>query len=304
MKLNAEGIKELREYILELLETVPEGERIKLDTKLLDDLIFFKGKNQQGEVIKVPVWTGPFLRKLDLSKLSFKNVFFGIGDEIFNFTGKNMKVMMDAETDKRFKKIKYFNVVDYVPPMPGNSVVEHMENMIDFSYTNIKINFNEIYGNAIEHTNFSGIDLSASNAFAILWAYKCDFSNTNVNFDFSLNDIDLGLNCCDLSFNNFEGQNIEAKLFVNNPEICYTNGFNNCVWWGTGINVINLEKDSSKELASLIKNDSLNGCYVNGVYIKCIEERKAIASQKHNEYIKYQTSIKAKVGDQIRKLKK
>ena len=304
MKLNAEGIKQLREYVLELLETVPEGERIKLDTKLLDDLIFFKGKNKLGEVIKVPVWTGPFLRKLDLSKLSFKNVFFGIGDEIFNFTGKNMKAMMDAEPDNRLKKIKYSNVVDYVPPMPGNSVAEHMENMIDFSYTNIKIDFNEIYGNAIEHTNFSGVDLSNSNATAIAWAYKCDFSQTNIKFDFSINGIDLGLNHCDLSFNNFEGQTIEAMLFANNPETFCTNGFNNCVWLSTGINVINLEKGSLKELASLIKNNSLNGCYVNSVYIKCIEERKAGAIYRYNKYIKYQTSIKAKVEDQIRKRKK
>lgn len=304
MKLNAKGLEELRKHILKLLENVPEGEMVKLDTKLLDDLIFFKGKNQQGEFIKVPVWTGPFLRKLDLSKLSFKNVFFGIGDEIFNFTGKNMKAMMDAESDKRFKKIKYFNVVDYVPPMPGNSVSEHMENMIDFSYTNIKIDFNEIYGNAIEHTNFSGVDLSNSNATAIAWAYKCDFSQTNIKFDFSINGIDLGLNCCDLSFNNFEGQTIEAFLFANNPEIFYTNGFNNCVWWSTGINVINLEKGSSKALAPLIKNNSLNGCYVNGVYIKCIEERKAVAVQKYNEYIKYQAGILGKVESQIRKRNK
>lgn len=310
MKLNAKGLEELRIHILKMLETVPEGERIKLDKELLDDLIFFKGKNKKGEVIKVPIWTGQFLRKLDLSELSFKNVYFGIGNEIYDHTDESIEKIMDAEPVERFRKY-YSNAgqcFDYVPPVIVNQLKRHMLYIIDFSYTNINVNFKEIYGDAIECTNFSGVDLSKSNASSIKWAYKCNFSNTNLKLDFSINDDELGLNNCDFSFNNFEGQTLDSILLEFDKNQVYSNGVNNCIFWNTGLSIDSLNDESKTTVAKLIKKNNLNGCYVNGVYIKNIEERKAVAAKKYEEYLEYQksilSSIESRVENQTRKRKK
>lgn len=306
MKLNAKGLEDLRIYILKMLEDVPEGKRIKLNNDLLDDLIFFKGKNKKCEVIKVPIWTGTFLRKLDLSELSFKNVFFGIGKEIYEYTNKSIAQIMDDEPVERFRK--YYSdagrVFDYVPPVIVSQLKRHMLYIIDFSYTNIKVNFNEIYGDAIECTNFEGVDLSKSNASSLKWAYRCNFSQTNLKLDFSINNNELGLNDCDFSLNNFEGQTLDAVLLCSNNDECYSNGVNNCIFWNTRLSITSLTDESKPIVAKLIKNDNLNGCYVNGVYIKNKKGREDAANQKYNEYMTYQECIKSKIEEQIRKLKK
>ena len=73
-RLNKESRNKIRKIIIEQLKEVPEGEKIKLDIKLLDDLIFFKYYDKEMEQqIKIPIWTGVFLRKLDLSELSFED---------------------------------------------------------------------------------------------------------------------------------------------------------------------------------------------------------------------------------------
>ena len=73
-RLSKESRNRIRRVIIEQLKEVPEGERIKLDIKLLDNLIFFKYYDKEIDTqIKIPIWTGEFLRKLDLSELSFEN---------------------------------------------------------------------------------------------------------------------------------------------------------------------------------------------------------------------------------------
>ena len=65
--------------IEKLLQFVPEGERISFDSDLLDELMFQKVvvSEEKGLMFKVPVWTGSFLRKLDLNQVSFEDVSFG-----------------------------------------------------------------------------------------------------------------------------------------------------------------------------------------------------------------------------------
>ena len=94
MKLNESAKKELRANIEEQLKQVPDGQRVHLDKELLEDLIFFKGKNKDGRVIKVPVWTGHFLRKIDLSEISFENVFFQTGFDDFGDSIENTALLL------------------------------------------------------------------------------------------------------------------------------------------------------------------------------------------------------------------
>ena len=53
--------------------------------------------DKEGTLIKVPIWTGPFLRKIDLSEVSFDNV-------VFNSLHADFCIaeVMDAEDTSRF----------------------------------------------------------------------------------------------------------------------------------------------------------------------------------------------------------
>ena len=68
-------IIELRKEIESKLKKVNLKERIKIDTEILENLIFkivpIPGENKEGKVI---AWEGKFLSKIDLSELSFDNV--------------------------------------------------------------------------------------------------------------------------------------------------------------------------------------------------------------------------------------
>lgn len=76
-----ETIKELRKKIKKMLKKVPDGERISVkNVKNLEKLIFqeYVIDEQKGIKIKIPVWTGDFLSKLDLSELDFSDVAWGL----------------------------------------------------------------------------------------------------------------------------------------------------------------------------------------------------------------------------------
>ena len=92
MKVSKKNIKLLRLGIQSMLEDVPEGQRIDLeDPELLDQLLFdtyterlnglYKDRFPNGSPdvkIKYPVWSGPFLSKLDLSSVNFEDVMWNI----------------------------------------------------------------------------------------------------------------------------------------------------------------------------------------------------------------------------------
>ena len=63
----------LRKFIEKSLKEVPEGEKIYIARDVLEDLIFEQDPNSIPGV-KVPVWTGEFLSKIDLREISFANV--------------------------------------------------------------------------------------------------------------------------------------------------------------------------------------------------------------------------------------
>ena len=72
MQLNETAKNELRKLIEEKVAQIPDGERIHLDKDLLDSLLFYKLYLQKSkETIKIPIWSGDFLSKIDLSEISF-----------------------------------------------------------------------------------------------------------------------------------------------------------------------------------------------------------------------------------------
>lgn len=139
MRLNEKGKQEVRQLLESLLESIPDpqndNQRVKLDKDLLDDLIFFKIQYQGEKLSKFPIWTGPFLRKLDLSELSFNDVVW--------------------DRQWLINDICYLGRAHQLP----EDLVKQ-DKTIDFSYTNAKIEFSKDDYNPIANCNFEGIDLS------------------------------------------------------------------------------------------------------------------------------------------------
>ena len=134
-RLTEEEKDEIRKVVEELLKDVPNGKRIKLNKNILKVLIFYKARVKAPEddyfdYYYFPIWTGPFLRKLDLSEICFD--FYHMDKESYIQKLSKCGVCVDYLRSKNF--------------------------VTDLSYTNVNINF---WGkNIISNCNFEGVDLS------------------------------------------------------------------------------------------------------------------------------------------------
>jgi len=165
MELNKKDKFELREYIKEKLELIPDGSpRIDdLPKEELESFIFHTlvdvDENGNVTTYKYPICTGSFLRKLDLSKISFDNVYF------------DQDLLIDILAD--------FTMLDY-------RVLEENDYPIDFSYTNAPISTifkrKDNHVLRISNCNFEGVDLSN------VTLYLTDFGLNTNGFSISLNN--------------------------------------------------------------------------------------------------------------------
>lgn len=155
MKLNKQGRDELRAKVKELLESVPEGQRIHLEKDIVEALLFdsFKCEREKGKIFgKLIVWSGPFLSKLDLSEVSFDDVVWD-GPSASGWYTENDKV-----------------------------------ESIDLSNTNARIDFSKSFyakgkfeRNWIQDCNFANVDLSNNLLDGAYSINNCNFSNTGLN---------------------------------------------------------------------------------------------------------------------------
>ena len=166
MKLNKQGKDELRAKIVEQLQNVPEGQRVHLDKALLEELIFEKyyilessAENAKSNMAKVIVWSGDFLKKIDLSEVSFDSV-------IWNTEGA-------YPTDKGFLDDESFDKVN----LSGTNV------RIDFSKSFDALYPVDYYGNDVpvgtkhcvkmSNVNLANVDLSSSNFDYVGYIENC-----------------------------------------------------------------------------------------------------------------------------------
>ena len=301
MKLNKEGKNELREKIAELLQRVPEGEKIRLEKQLLEELLFDEivCNKETGEKVKLPIWSGEFLSKIDLSDVSFKNVAWSLlieeerdtcFDEIF-----------DEETWHKFN-------VDRIYSLKDNAKV-------NYSNTNAKIDFSESWESRhgsfdIICCDFSGVDLSNNDMSKVGSIYNSDLSNTKILLTPEI----LG----DLKRErfgevNFSGVDL-SKFTFNLQDL--VSGFGRCIFddrcdlSNTGLKLevqpddmdTIYKKDSFKKM---LANEYLNGCYVNGIKILSLEEKKSLAEVRKSEYEQMKSDILDSVNSSIEaKIKK
>ncbi len=235
LPLSEEAKDAIRKLIIEKTEELPDGMRLRIDIKLLDELIFCKSSDDKG-LIKTPIWTGSFLKKIELKNVSFDNVIFGILD------------------DKE-------NIIE------NDSIYD-----IDFSDTDIKVDFSKCRAaGLLSSCNFKGVDLSNSCSEIIRMAKNCNFSETNIKLNLNQNDKICFIKC-NFSNNDMEGLEINSNnlSLSDNKLILFRNN-----WVNTKV-VFKSTALFDKELQYGLETGFFHGCYYDFMDVKeLIDNRKA-----------------------------
>ena len=101
MELNEKSKNELRSKVYQALQDLPYGTRAHIDKDILESLLFKKivYNRDTGETLKLPVWSGDFLRKIDLSEVDFEDVSWSlVVEEGYDFPEEAYEEYMDEKT--------------------------------------------------------------------------------------------------------------------------------------------------------------------------------------------------------------
>lgn len=307
MVLNKTSKEEIRKIIEMELADYNGEEKIHLDKDLLESLMFKDITtiidNTEQKMRRI-VWSGQFLRKIDLSEVSFDNVHWNYENHDAN--------------------------CKYIVDLSGTNAT------IDFSKS-----FDNIYsqksGVVINSCNLSETDLL--NGEVITKIYNSDLSNSSLNlgtgergnlriFNSNLNGVNLSnLTVPMETFLDYESW-VYIRAGFQVRSVCLKN---------TGLNIrydinipsgilteykkiinpkrkfVEVSHDLEKYckecrqgyiLGQLIKEGLLEGCYVNGILIKSKLQRLDIKSKALIEYEQIQQDIIDKVRSQIRQYRK
>lgn len=285
----------LRSEIIEKLKNVPEGQRIKVEKTVLENLLFETVAIDDGQ-LKLPVWSGDFLKKIDLSEVDFTNVSWNLLDEsrifrYFNITDPKTKAICDAINDIRTQ----YNF--------------GMTSMVNYAGTNANIDLTQSYEAIHENMikinkcDFTGVDFSKQNLINMprVEIYDSSLANTGLSIpkDAKLKVIGTDLRGIDLSFYRIDG-NDYLSFLPNNPDV----NLKGCNLANTNVQIALDEEKLSDTIANLINqyfvmrlvhieeaiNISWIGCYLNGK--KYTEEtKKEILSSSLREQIEKMAKI-------------
>jgi len=291
MRLNQDGKNELRKKIVEQLKNVPDGQRVHLDKELLESLLFqtiIYNKNT-NEKLKLPIWSGDFLRKIDLSEVSFEDVSWTLlVEEGWDYPEEQYFEFMDEETYKKMH--------DILPNLAQDSKV-------DYSYTNANIDFSKSFefkktGEIkLLFCNFSGVDLSKNDMSKIGSIFDCDLADTGIMLSpeiFANKRVPAFGSTC---LKNVDLSKFSVSAFDLLRDRYFLQG--DCDFTNTGLNVsVNpTAEEWNNEENKWVKKDfnelmtRLCGCYVNGKLVHTEEEKQAIVQEKREEYEKMKDEI-------------
>lgn len=298
MKLNEKSKNEIREEIVRQLKNVPEGRRVHLDKELLESLLFqsVTYNKEKNEKLKLPVWFGDFLRKIDLSEVSFEDVSWSlIVDDKWDYPEQMYMEFMDKES--------YDKMPNILPRLDDGS-------KIDYSHTNANIDFSKSFefkkiGKVyLLYCDFNGVDLS-KNDMSNLECYECDLANTKIKLSPEMFDNNRYSSINYTSLKNIDLSKFSVDFIDLIGDKCFFDS--NCDFSNTGLNVsLNLymdEKDADrrKDLKENLKDlmHNLCGCYIDGKLVHTEEERRTIALDKKSEYEKMKEELIAKAINSI-----
>jgi len=262
MGIEKNELKKMRDFVEKRAAAEAEnGTKLHLEKDLLEQLLFDSHRTiASGIIAKFPVWTGPFLKNIDLSEVSFDGVVWGPVDPRYF-------AVDSAELETFF----------------GDKMLGR-DYPIDFSYTNANIDFSKCfaleewnatmrhagYGVLIQGCDFSGLDLSKSNIDKIDRVIYSNLSGTNAVLSEKGDYSHSNLSNLDLST-----LTINEKTFKKNSKESYR--FYDTNLDHTGVNVVFSNETTREDVLDVIRimrRGFLNGCIINGSYLESMPDRR------------------------------
>lgn len=303
MLIPKEGLTEIRKKVEKQLSQVPEGQKIKLPKETLEILIFdnYVAEMDSDSIIhnylksrvpfKMIAWDMKHYDKLDLSEVSFDNVYWG--DERILDCTESIRPKLTAGELKFRPVINLSNTnakIDFSKAIPIIVKTGRYKNKCH----NVRI---------IYRYNFDNTDLSNNYLYDGYIIKSTVLANTNINIDFTNNYFVIDFT--DLSNVDLSNNTVTEKVFSTNedePQIYISHS----VLRNTGLNITLPSYQVIKTndvLNSMILNGHLKGCYINGrvVGTDSKEEREAKKHQLLEELVQYQTSFENSITDSIQK---
>jgi len=306
MNLNLEGREKLREFVEEQLKKVPAGKRLVLPNETLEQLLFEEVVVNEKENIRVkfPVWSGKFLRKLDLSHVSFENVdwaslWFVAGVEEYRSDyddlGEFISIFTKADVAPNEHEEIYDDENMFKNRVKGVQGLKRLYDVttsyggvIDYSGTNATIDLSQSFLSKYSKKlwvfgcNFSGCNVYISNSTEIkhFEMIDCDISNTQIKLPKILyKHLDMGASNfenCDLSENEFD----ITDMLAGHEPINLKN---------TGAKITYNPKYIEQDLLDKYMDTFLVGCYLDGELIRTPEEREWIEKDQAESLEQHQS---------------
>ena len=282
MELNTESKNKLRAKIVEELKGVPANKKVKLDKYLLESLLFDElkytisnGNKTTTLNPRIPVWSGEFLRNIDLSEVDFTNV-------SWSSLGFDCKAL--AEKDSIFpreilKKIEQ-----------KRTSLENRKYLVNYSCSNANIDLSKsfeainIHNIDIRKCNFAGLDFSKQELDDIngIYVIESDISGTKLHIPFTSHLEAYSSSLCglDLSDITIDGWHYLGYLGGKTTNLTY------CKLCGTHINIdlrLPLPQGFDAILCEAMRTSLIN-CYINGTLIKSPAKLKSEKTELQKQY--------------------
>ena len=247
MSLDIYERENLRKSVEEILEKSPEDQRVPISKNLLEQLLFEEVilNEEENIVIKLPVWSGEFLQKIDLSQVDFSNVSWSALYYLAKY--KNFFDHMNPITDYicQFNKNNKFDNREVILNrlMKIENLERLFEGRVNYSGTNANIDLSKSFEALhcdminVSGCEFKGCKVVFSKKLNNFNLNDCDFTNSTIKLPKVVKDTSVKecvFENCDLSESFFdittmlsEGKNLnnlkntKVKLFFRDSKIDY-----------------------------------------------------------------------------------
>lgn len=300
MRLNEEGKKDVRLHMEQHLSKISLenlNDRIKFGEDLIETLMFSIEKNPQtGEKEKRIRWSGEFLRKIDLSEVSFDGVQWASQDQEIDLSGTNAVIDFS-------KAIKSYGIVcvqnvnfNGVDLSNSHTELISQSTNVDYRNTNAKFDLNaDEFG--FNNCNLDNLDLNGIVVDSDCFEYGSkkslcgsSFKNTGIKIKLPKEQI--------IKDKEQKTENANAIISADNKRVKET---------GKHLSSEEIKKVTvitrTENIANLIKTSKLDGCYVNETLI-CTQEQKELNKQQLlDEYKRFKDSVINKIDQEFATIK-
>lgn len=267
--MKKEEIAILREKVKKYLETYCNHEKVIIPKELLEGLLFevvevnIKGKWYK---VKVPIWSGDFISKIDLKEITFQDVLWNY--DICMALNSVFDQLIEIICQIKSTNQAYTNIPYEINYANTNAQIDLSESFLfNFGKSSGIQKYNGLI--SVARCNFSGTDVKIGEGVkAIQFSYS-NFSKSGISIP---NIESIHLNDTDLSDNDL------SNLYINGLSYHFSGtNFRN-----SGINIsidisklesyIKMDDKYFKKLFLTMLNDYFVGCNVNGNYLNSHKE--------------------------------